>query len=78
MPDVTSTHPTADSPAKAVLGVLGLVALGAVPLWWAVSEPRTGERVLLLAIGGLMMLLAAWRAVSAVAAARRVRRLRRR
>ena len=51
---------------KATLGVLGLLVIGAVPMWWAIDEPRTGERVFLLAVCGLMWLLAAWRAATAV------------
>jgi hypothetical protein len=67
---MSSTRPRAESLPTALLGVLGLLVLGAVRLWWAIEEPRTGERVFLLTRAGPMWLLAAWRVTTVVGLAR--------
>jgi hypothetical protein len=68
-------HPEKPTMAQVYFGICFLVALAVVPLYWSINEEDLGNRVFLLALGGLLLALAIWRVFVAVRLSReRVRR----
>ena len=57
------------STAQGVMGTVALLALAALPLWWAKHEGDRGNRAFLLALTALLLTLAVWRGVSTARAA---------
>lgn len=57
-------HSTSPTTAQGVFGTVALLALAAIPLWWATDEVETGNRLFLLTLSALLFALAVWRGVS--------------
>ena len=70
---MSQRHPTSSTISQGVVGTLVLLALAAIPLWWATEEAETGNRLFLLGLGALLLALAIWRGASTARAAARGR-----
>jgi protein-S-isoprenylcysteine O-methyltransferase Ste14 len=49
--------------SRAVMRTVVLLGLAAVAVWWSVDEPSAGNRGFLLAVAGLLAVVAGWGAV---------------
>lgn len=54
------------SVGQAAFGVVFLLVLAAIPLWWSFDETETGNRIFLWVLALLALALAAWRAMTVV------------
>lgn len=52
------------------MGTVVLLALAAVPAWWATEEVERGNQLFLVAFAALMFTLAVWRGISTARTAR--------
>lgn len=67
-------YPSKPTLAQVTLGIVIFIALAAVPLYWSLSEADAGNRIFLWVLGGMLLLLAIWRAGTAILLVRERRR----